>query len=281
MSGGSGTRAGVVLCGGRSSRMGRAKAWLPWFGGRTLVEHVVERLRPAVDEVVVVTSADLDLPPLEARVVRDREPERGPLAGLREGLAAADSDFAFVTATDAPFLTPEYVGAMLDRETACAPVADGHVQVLSAVYPRAGLAVAERLLEEDRARPLTLLEALDFVAIEGAALDVSESPPWQGFNTPETYLAAVRAEDPRARCDVELLGRAALEGSPSVVQCPVGSLGEVLACVTRTRDLVLIEEERVARAHLVSLGGRDLVRDLALPVGPGERLSVLDAQAGG
>ena len=72
-------RAGIVLCGGRSSRMGRAKAWLPWFG-RPMIEHVVDCLLPAVDEVVVVTSAELDLPPRPARVVSDRMPERGPLA---------------------------------------------------------------------------------------------------------------------------------------------------------------------------------------------------------
>ncbi len=281
MSGGGGTRAGIVLCGGRSSRMGRAKAWLPWFGGRTLVEHVVDRLRPAVDEVVVVTSAELDLPPLDARIVRDREPERGPLAGLRDGLRAAASELAFVTATDAPFLTPEYVRALLDRGTACAPLADGHVQVLSAVYPRTACALAERLLAEDRARPLALLEALDYVALEGAALDVSATPPWLGFNTPEAYLAAARAEDPEARCEVELLGRAALAGKPSIVDCPIGSLAEVLDHVSRTHALALAEKGRVARNHLVSLGGRDLVRDLALPVGPGERISVLDAQAGG
>jgi molybdopterin-guanine dinucleotide biosynthesis protein A len=261
--------------------MGRAKAWLPWFGGRTLVEHVVERLRPAVDEVVVVTSADLDLPPLEARVVRDREPERGPLAGLRDGLAAVESDFAFVTATDAPFLTPAYVGAMLDRGVACAPVADGHVQVLSAVVPRAGAALAERLLTAGRARPLALLEALDFVAIDEGELDVGETPPWLGFNTPEAYLDAVRAEDPGAQCEVELLGRAATDGVPPVVTSPVGSLGDVLAHVTTGRDLTLVEEDRIARAHLVSLGGRDLVRARGLPVGPGERVTVLDAQAGG
>lgn len=281
MSGGGGTRAGVVLCGGRSSRMGRAKAWLPWFGGRTLVEHVVECLHPAVDEIVVVTSSDLDLPPLEARIVRDREPERGPLAGLRDGLAAIESDFAFVTATDAPFLTPGYVRGMLDRGVPCAPVADGHVQVLSAVYPRSAAGLAEGLLAADRARPLALLEALDFEAIEPVGLDVAEAPPWQGFNTPEAYLAAVRAEDPRARCEVELLGRAATRGAPPVVACPVGSLGEVLAHATADRDLTLVEEGRVARAHLASLGGRDLVRDLRLPVGPGERVTVLDAQAGG
>jgi len=39
--------AGIVLCGGRSSRMGRAKAWLPW-GARPMVAHVVAQLREAV-----------------------------------------------------------------------------------------------------------------------------------------------------------------------------------------------------------------------------------------
>jgi len=147
--------------------------------------------------------------------------------------------------------------------------------------PRAGAALAERLLTAGRARPLALLEALDFVAIDEGELDVGETPPWLGFNTPEAYLDAVRAEDPGAQCEVELLGRAATDGVPPVVTSPVGSLGDVLAHVTTGRELTLVEEDRVARAHLVSLGGRDLVRALGLPVGPGERVTVLDAQAGG
>ena len=69
------SRAAIVLCGGRSSRMGRAKAWLPWFG-LTLIEHVVTQLAQVVDEVIVVTSASLDLPSLPARIVRDRDPAR-------------------------------------------------------------------------------------------------------------------------------------------------------------------------------------------------------------
>ena len=275
-------RAGIVLCGGRSSRMGRAKAWLPWFEGRTLIEHVVERLRPAVDEVVVVTSADLDLPPLEARVVRDREPERGPLAGLRDGLAATGADYAFVTATDAPHLTAGYVTDLLDRRQACAPIADGHVQVLSAVYPGAGAAAADALLAEGRGRPLALLEASGFEALEGEDLPRFEgAAPWQGFNTPAAYLDAVREEAPSAVCRVELLGRAALSSDASVLEVPVGPLGDVLGEVARACGLDLIEGDRVARPHLVSLGGRNLVRDLALPVGPDEQVSVLDAQAGG
>ena len=64
--------AGIILCGGKSSRMGRDKAWLPWCG-QPMIAHVVSILRPIVDEVVVVASDALELPPLEARVVRDRD----------------------------------------------------------------------------------------------------------------------------------------------------------------------------------------------------------------
>ena len=290
------TRAGLVLCGGRSSRMGRAKAWLPWFG-RTLIEHVVDQLRPVVDEVIVVTSEALDLPPLSARVVRDREPERGPLAGLRDGLGETTADRVFVTGTDAPFLTSDFVARMLEVGRPCAPVAEGHVQVLCAVYPGSAAKDAARLLAAGVSRPLRLLESLDFEAIEwkadGDAARVSardgsapvgargplEAPPWRGFNTPEAYLEGVRSVDPHASAEIELLGRAALRVEQTLQRAPVGTLGELLALWPET--LGLVEQGRVARAHLASLGGRDLVRDLGVPVGPGERVSILDAMAGG
>ncbi|NNL84392.1 MAG: NTP transferase domain-containing protein, partial [Myxococcales bacterium] len=60
--------AGVVLCGGLSSRMGRPKALLSWCG-RPLVRHMLDILREAVDAVYVVSSESLALPELDATVV--------------------------------------------------------------------------------------------------------------------------------------------------------------------------------------------------------------------
>jgi molybdopterin-guanine dinucleotide biosynthesis protein A len=268
--------AGIVLCGGRSSRMGRPKAWLPWCG-RPVVVHVVDQLRRATDEVVVVCSADLELPPLPVPVVRDRDPGLGPLAGIREGLQHTRAERSYVTSTDAPFLTPEFVRAMLAFEGAAAPEVDGRVQTLAAVYPRAALPLAEKLIADARLRPLFLLEELGYRKLRPDELPGIDAI--RGFNTPGEYLAAVRAVDANACATVELLGRARRATGRELVEVPVGTLAEVLGRLDTGLDLV--HGDRVAAPFLVSLGGRDLVRDARLPIGPGERVIVLDAQAGG
>jgi molybdopterin-guanine dinucleotide biosynthesis protein A len=256
--------------------MGRAKAWLPWQG-RPMVAHVVEQLRQAVDEVVVVSSEQLDLPPLPARVVRDREPELGPLAGIREGLAHVESELAFVTATDAPYLTPEFVTALLSYGTAAAPEVEGYVQTLSAVYPRSALDCASSLLAAEERRPLALLEAQGFRKVDATELPGCDAV--RGFNTPEAYLAAVRVSGDDTPVVLELLGRAQLAAGRREIETPVGTLAEVLAAAPP--ELELVAGERVSRHHLVSIDGRSFVRDTAIPVGPGEHVIVLDASVGG
>jgi molybdopterin-guanine dinucleotide biosynthesis protein A len=261
--------------------MGRAKAWLPWFG-RSMIEHVVDCLLPVVDEVVVVTSVELDLPPLRAHVVSDRAPERGPLAAIREGLVAAKAEYAFVTSVDAPHLSADFVEEMFAFGTAAAPIAENRVQVLSAIYPCDAWKRADELLSQSVRRPLALLEELGYKPIEMAlsARPSASSPPpaWVGFNTPAEYLDAVRLRDPGATAEVELQGLAARKTQTSRHRLPVGTLGEMLSRLPKS--LSLIDDDRVAKSHLVSLGGRDLVRDLAVPVGPDEKVSVIDALAG-
>ena len=75
--------AGVVLCGGQSSRMGRPKAWLP-FGGEVMLVRVVRLLGEVVSPLVVVAAPGQDVPalPADVAVVRDPERGRGPLQGL-------------------------------------------------------------------------------------------------------------------------------------------------------------------------------------------------------
>jgi molybdopterin-guanine dinucleotide biosynthesis protein A len=266
----------IVLCGGRSSRMGRAKAWLPWRG-RPMVVHVVELLRRVVSDVVVVTSAELDLPPLDARIVCDDTPGEGPLVGLAMGLEAVEAELAFVTGTDVPFLSEALVRAVLSQGGAAAPVVDGFVQTLAAAYPKSAARTARLLLAQGRRRPLDLLEAEDYVAL--AAENLPDLESLQGFNTPEAYLEAVRSDDPRAQATLEFVGRPRRLAGVDSLPVDVGRLEDVLAHAPKSLELVA--GGRVAAPFIVSLGGRDFVRDASIPIGAGERVIVLDASAGG
>jgi molybdopterin-guanine dinucleotide biosynthesis protein A len=271
------TRLGaVLLCGGLSSRMGRAKAWLPWRG-QPMAAHVAAVLAEAVDEVVVVSSAVLDPPPLPqgVRVVRDEQVGQGPLAGIATGLSQLDAELAFVTSTDAPFLTPAFVLAVLAPGKAAAPVVDGFVQTLAAAYPSEAASLARELLAGGQRRPLHLLEALGYEPLGEARLP--DLAALRGFNTPEQYLAAVADDGQDRSAAIEFVGRPRTLAGCKEIEVPIGSLGEVLAHAPR--GLELCDGDRVASPFLVSLGGHAFVRDTRIPIGPGERVIVLEASA--
>src|SRR6187200_1491424 len=94
---------GIVLCGGRSTRMGSPKALLP-FGAETMLQRVVRLLATSVSPIVVVSAPEQSLPDLPADVIgtRDEQEGRGPLEGLRAGLKALPgaSEIAYVTSCD-------------------------------------------------------------------------------------------------------------------------------------------------------------------------------------
>src|SRR5436190_22884294 len=95
--------SGIVLAGGRSSRMGQAKALLP-FDGEPLITHIVRSLKDIFADVVVVLAPGQDVPVLPVTFVRDEVAYQGPVSGIYHGLKAAKSDVSFVGSCDVPFL---------------------------------------------------------------------------------------------------------------------------------------------------------------------------------
>jgi len=156
---------GVVLCGGKSTRMGTSKALLP-FGPETMLQRVVRLLSEVVSPIVVVAAIDQDLPQLPSGVIvtRDENEGRGPLEGLRSGLKALPTtvDAAYVTSCDVPLLETGFVRQMIDLandyDIAVMEI-DGFTHPLSAVYRRATLPSVEDLLANNRLRPVFLFDA--------------------------------------------------------------------------------------------------------------------------
>ncbi len=202
--------AGIVLAGGRSSRMGRDKALLPLPGAQpiTFVEHLISLLTPLCREVIVVARDAVHaaaFADVNGRVITDKVAAMGPLMGLYSGLSAVgatigtaaritDVSHALVTAVDMPFLQPALLEFLLSQpmdEAMLVPVVNQLPQVLLAIYPCALLPVIEKRLNEGRRDPRSLLEVAAVRYIEEAQLRAFD-PQLRSFinlNTPEELAA--------------------------------------------------------------------------------------------
>ena len=243
--------AGIVLVGGRSARMGRAKAGLEWHGS-TLLQRTVGVVARAVDgPVLVVGAPDQRLPPLPPRVqvVDDPVPGRGPLQGIATGLAAAarHATVATVTAVDLPHLHPAFLRRVVRELRADAsvdvalPVARGHAQPLAAAY-RTGLAPrVAALVDGGTLRAQSLFERCRVLRLDEAALltdpDLAAADPrldsLVNVNTPAEYEEARARLAPavQVRCFGPL--HTCVEHGPRTVRAAT------LRIAAQTLDLVL------------------------------------------
>ncbi|MFN9371438.1 MAG: molybdenum cofactor guanylyltransferase [Planctomycetaceae bacterium] len=216
-------RGAIIVCGGRSNRMGRDKATLP-FGGEVLLQRIVGILRPMIapTNMVVVAAVGQALPPLEPgiRIVVDRRPHQGPLEAISVGLAALGPgvDAAFVTGCDFPLLTAPFVlrlFELLGNAEIAAPY-DGILRhCLTAVYRPTVLPAVERLLSANR---LKVQELLDICVCRDVGLEELREvdPQLQSLlniNTPEQYAAALAAANAGSGSPVG--GGAEAGGGPS------------------------------------------------------------------
>jgi molybdenum cofactor guanylyltransferase len=191
---------GIILCGGKSTRMGTSKALLP-FGPETMLQRVVRLLGGVVSPIVAVAAVDQVLPDLPADVIltRDEHEGRGPLEGLRAGLKAlpAHVEGAYVTSCDVPLLVPGFVRQMLDlardHDVAVMEI-DGFAHPLSAVYRRSTLPFVEDLLAQNRLRPAFLFDAVRTRRVAPAEMTADrELLTLRNLNTPQDYRDALTA----------------------------------------------------------------------------------------
>ena len=106
----------VILAGGQSRRMGRAKAALK-FGKRTILERLVTELRDDFDELLIIAATKqtetfaieelIRTASAQVRLLRDRTAYQGPASALAYGLAAASNEVAFACSCDLPLLRAE------------------------------------------------------------------------------------------------------------------------------------------------------------------------------
>jgi len=152
---------GIVLAGGRSARMGTAKAFLT-LEGRTFLERQVALLRGFCQQIIVAARPGQELPPLsDILLVTDEPPGTGPLAGIAAGLSASSDDWHLVAACDLPLALPSVVRLLSEQAgdaDAVVPEVGGRLQPLLAAYARACLEPAREALRAGQRRVAAMLD---------------------------------------------------------------------------------------------------------------------------
>ena len=165
-----------------------------------MLQRVVRLLGTTVAPVIVVAARGQSLPALPdgVAVTHDERDARGPLEGIRAGLAALPEsvDAAYVTSCDVPRLVPAFVGRMIellgDHDIAVMDV-DGFPHPLSAVYRRRMLPHVEALLAADRLRPVFLFDAVRTRRVKPEEMTVVDPglTTLRNLNTQDDYRAAL------------------------------------------------------------------------------------------
>jgi len=179
-------RAGFVLVGGKSSRMGCDKALLP-FHGEPLARHIAALVSTAAGSATFVGNPDV-YGNLGYAVVPDRKPGLGPLSGIHAALSASDGDWNLVVACDMPEITAPFLKNLLDlaeqRDADCLVPAgpSGRPEPLCAVYHRRSLSRIEAALE---AGIFKVMQALAGAHI--SVYPVTDKALFQNCNTPAEW----------------------------------------------------------------------------------------------
>jgi molybdopterin-guanine dinucleotide biosynthesis protein A len=185
-----------LLAGGKSSRMGRDKAFLPWRDG-TLLSLALKLLAAVTPNVRII--GDGKKFASFGSVIEDVYRERGPLGGIHAALSSTTTDLNLMLAVDLPLIEPRFLEFMigLAQNTdaiVTVPRADGLTQPLCAVYRREFGPVAEQALEAGKNKIDALFSQVKTRVVEEDEFTRAgfSAAMFRNLNTPEEWQEELR-----------------------------------------------------------------------------------------
>lgn len=186
---------GVIVAGGKSTRMGLNKALREW-DGIPLIAHVAKTMQGVFKRVLIVADDAESYRFLRLPVYPDIFKDSGPLGGIHAGFIHSGAKNIFVSACDTPFISQALVEYIL-RYPSEAPVKiaemDGEMHPLCGLYSRSALPWIQHALE---ANHLQLKQVLH--RVQAATVPITPAIPFyhplllKNFNTPADFEPLVR-----------------------------------------------------------------------------------------
>jgi len=182
---------GIILSGGKNSRMGVNKAFLE-IEGKRLIDNILNIYKNIFTEIIIVTNDPLSYTEFrDTIIVTDIYKGKGPLGGIYTGLFYSKNDYAFISACDMPSLNKDFIFYMVEQQTdkydIIVPELFEGFQSLHAIYSRRCLPAIKKMIMSDKLKISGLFNQMRLLKIteEKIKLYCKNGHPFLNINTPE------------------------------------------------------------------------------------------------
>lgn len=185
---------GIILAGGKNSRMGTNKAFLEIDGTR-LMDHILSVYREIFSETIIVTNDPLTYTKFrDTIVVTDIYKGKGSLGGIYTGLFYASNDYSFIAACDMPSLNKDFIRFMIgliDHQDIIVPELPEGFQALHAIYSRRCLPAIKKMILSDKLKIAGLFKDMRSLKITDEKIQPfnTDGRLFQNINTPDDLKA--------------------------------------------------------------------------------------------
>jgi molybdopterin-guanine dinucleotide biosynthesis protein A len=176
---------GIILAGGKGSRINKNKSLIMLPDGKTLLHKCVNSLSKVLTKIVIVTNQKELYPDYDARVVEDLIKDKGPLGGIFTGLSYSTTHCNFVIGCDMPFPQTRLIELLLqecDDYDVVIPETGGEVEPLFAVYSKNCLPVISDHLRKGDLKIRNIFEKLKVRMIREKEIDQVDPQHLSFFN---------------------------------------------------------------------------------------------------
>jgi len=164
---------GIILCGGKSIRMGRNKAFLR-LGDKFVIEVISNLMKQLFDRVMLITNDINNYEFLNLETYGDMYIGKGPLGGIHSGLTHSNTEKNFIISCDIPLITKDAIRFIADypsEKKIIVPYDEGFIQQMCGVYSKCCLGVIEEIIEQPDSKKCKVLELVERAG--GDIIDIS------------------------------------------------------------------------------------------------------------
>ncbi|MGQ9645264.1 MAG: molybdenum cofactor guanylyltransferase [Thermodesulfobacteriota bacterium] len=144
--------SGIILSGGKSSRMGKNKAFIE-IDGAPIIQRIYDLFKTLFPEILIITNEAELFQTIEAKIYTDLVPDQGVLGGLYTGIFYANNPHAFCVACDMPFLKGPLIRYLIEKiddyEVVVPKTRDG-LQPLHAIYSKSCLGPIKKIMDQGK-----------------------------------------------------------------------------------------------------------------------------------